>query len=52
MDKIVSDLQTFVKPVEAQMQIFSLKPLITALFAQTDIPNNIQVNMSKLKKNC
>jgi PAS domain S-box-containing protein len=45
MDKIVSDLQTFVKPVEAQMQIFSLKPLITVLLAQMDIPKNIQVTI-------
>jgi PAS domain S-box-containing protein len=45
MDKIVSDLQTFVKPVEAQMQIVNLKPLITALLAQTEIPKNIQANI-------
>ena len=45
MDKIVSDLQTFVKPVEAQMQIINLKPLITSLFAQTEIPKNIQANI-------
>ncbi len=45
MDKIVSDLQTFVKPVEAQIQIINLKPLITSLFAQTEIPKNIQANI-------
>jgi signal transduction histidine kinase len=45
MDKIVSDLQTFVKPVEAQMQIINLKPLITALIAQKGIPKNIQANI-------
>jgi PAS domain S-box-containing protein len=45
MDKIVSDLQTFVKPVEAQMQIINLKPLIAALIAQKGIPKNIQANI-------
>ena len=45
MDKIVSDLQTFVKPVEAQMEIINLKPVITALLAQTDFPKNIQASM-------
>ena len=38
MDKIVSDLQTFVKPIEAQMEIINFKPVITALLAQVDIP--------------
>ena len=42
MDKIVSDLQTFVKPVEAQLEIINLKPLITSVLAQVDIPKNIQ----------
>lgn len=42
MDKIVSDLQTFVKPVEPIMQIVKLKPLITALVAQQTIPQNVQ----------
>ncbi len=45
MDKIVSDLQTFVKPIEAQMEIINLKPVITALLAQTDFPKNIQASM-------
>ena len=45
MDKIVSDLQTFVKPVEAKMEIISLRPVITALLAQTDFPKNIQASM-------
>ena len=44
MDKIVSDLQTFVKPIEAQMEIINLKPLITAILAQLDIPKKIQVS--------
>ena len=42
MDKIVSDLQTFVKPVEAQLETINLKPLITSVLAQVDIPKNIQ----------
>ncbi len=45
MDKIVSDLQTFVKPVEAKMEIVNLKPVIIALLAQTDFPKNIQASM-------
>ena len=45
MDKIVSDLQTFVKPVEAKMEIINLKPVVTALLAQTDFPKNIQAGM-------
>ncbi len=45
MDKIVSDLQTFVKPIEAKMEIINLKPVITALLAQTDFPKNIQASM-------
>ena len=45
MDKIVSDLQTFVKPIEAKMEIINLKPIITALLAQTDFPKNIQASM-------
>ena len=44
MDKIVSDLQTFVKPIETQMEIINLKPLITAILAQLDIPKKIQVS--------
>ena len=45
MDKIVSDLQTFVKPVEAKMEIINLKPVVTALLAQTDFPKNVQASM-------
>ena len=44
MDKIVSDLQTFMKPVEAKMEIINLESLITALLAQTDFPKNIQAS--------
>ena len=45
MDKIVSDLQTFVKPVEPQPQIVKLKPLAVALLAQVNIPANIQTGL-------
>ena len=45
MDKIVSDLQTFVKPVEAQKQTITLRPMVDAVISQTDIPNDIQVNV-------
>ncbi len=45
MDKIVLDLQTFVRPVEAQKQFVSLNPLITSVLAQGAIPSNIQVNI-------
>ncbi len=45
MDKIVSDLQTFVKPVEPRMQVVNLKPLIVSLLAQADIPTNIQTSV-------
>ena len=50
MDKIVSDLQTFVKPVQPKMEIVNLKPLITALLAQTDFPKNIQASMQLMTK--
>ena len=45
MDKIVSDLQTFVKPVKAHKQAVQLKPLIAALLAQIDIPASVQAIM-------
>ena len=45
MDKIVSDLQTFVKPVDAKIDIVNLSPVITALLAQTDFPKNIQASL-------
>ncbi len=45
MNKIVSDLQTFVKPVEPQTQIVKLKPLIATLLAQVNIPADIQTTM-------
>jgi PAS domain S-box-containing protein len=45
MDKIVSDLQTFVKPVEAKLEMINLKPLITGLLAQLEISKNIRASM-------
>jgi PAS domain S-box-containing protein len=45
MDKIVSDLQTFVRPVEVQKEIINLKPLIVALLSQIDIPKNIETSI-------
>ncbi len=45
MDKIVSDLQTFVKPVEVHKQSVNLKRLIVALLAQISIPKNVQTSM-------
>jgi len=46
MDKIVSDLQTFVKPVLPHMKTVKLKPLIVALLIQANIPTNIITNSS------
>ena len=45
MDKIVSDLQTFVKPVEVHKQIVNLKELTNSTMAQVSIPNNILTTM-------
>lgn len=45
MDKIVSDLQSFTKPVEVHKQKVDLKDLITGLLAQISIPSNIQTSM-------
>jgi len=45
MDKIVSDLQTFVKPFEPIMQIVKIKPLTVALLTQINIPSNIQTTL-------
>ncbi len=42
MDKIVSDLQTFVKPVEINRHLIDLNALVTSTLAQIDIPENIQ----------
>ena len=44
-DKIVSDLQTFVKPVDAIKQIVGIRELTISTLAQIDIPKNIQVRL-------
>lgn len=41
MDKIVSDLQTFVKPVQVQKTEFNLNTFIVELLAEIKIPDNI-----------
>ncbi len=48
MDKIVSDLQTFVKPVQTNKQKVNLNELIASTLTQTSIPENIQAT-TKLK---
>jgi len=45
MDKIVSDLQAFVKPVEVHKQIVILKPLISARLAEVHIPENVKTHV-------
>lgn len=45
MDKIVSDLQTFVKPVTPNTQVVMLKPLVDGLLAQSNFPKNNHINM-------
>jgi signal transduction histidine kinase len=45
MDKIVSDLQAFVKPVEAHKQTINIKQMLDGLIAQIDMPENIELNM-------
>jgi PAS domain S-box-containing protein len=44
MDKIVSDLQAFVRPVRIDKQPISLKELVTAVLASVSIPENINMN--------
>jgi signal transduction histidine kinase len=45
MDKIVSDLQTFVKPVQVQKTIFNLKQFIIARLAAINVPENIETKV-------
>jgi two-component system CheB/CheR fusion protein len=45
MDKIVSDLQAFVKPVQVHKQTVKLKQLITALLAQIAVPANVETKI-------
>ncbi len=45
MDKIVSDLQAFVKPVEAHKQTIALRQQVVPILSQLNIQNNIQTNV-------
>ncbi len=45
MDKIVSDLQTYVKPVTVNTEPIRLKNAVNAVLAQTKIPRNIRTNV-------
>ena len=45
MDKIVSDLQAFVRPVRIDKQPISLNELVTAVLASVAIPENININV-------
>ena len=45
MDKIVSDLQTFVRPVQVQKQAIYLKQLIENRLAENHFPDNIKVEL-------
>ena len=45
MNKVVSDLQAFVKPVEVHKQTVNLKQLIVGLLGQIDVPANVKTNM-------
>ncbi len=44
MDKIVSDLQAFVRPVKIDKQPINLKELVTAVLGSVVIPENINMN--------
>jgi two-component system sporulation sensor kinase A len=50
MDKIVSDLQAFVRPVKIDKQPISLIELVTAVLASVAIPENITMN-ARMKRN-
>ena len=45
MDKIVSDLQAFVRPVDVHKQEVNLKQLIIGVIAQIKIPKNVETNI-------
>ena len=45
MDKIVSDLQAFVRPVRIDKQPISLNELVTAVLASVTVPENININV-------
>jgi signal transduction histidine kinase len=45
MNKIVSDLQTFVKPVQVQKQVFNLKQFIIERLAENNVPENVNTEV-------
>ena len=45
MDKIVSDLQAFVRPIRIDKQTISLIELVTAVLASVAIPENINIDV-------
>ncbi len=45
MEKIVSDLQAFVRPVQVQKQIFNLKQFIAERLAETRVPSNVKTEI-------
>ncbi len=45
MDKIVSDLQAFVRPVKVDKKPINLKELVNAVSATVAIPNNVKVEI-------
>jgi PAS domain S-box-containing protein len=46
MDKIVSDLQTFVRPVIVRKKTLALKQLVSAVMSQVTMPKKVQVLMN------
>jgi PAS domain S-box-containing protein len=46
MDKIVSDLQTFVRPVIVHKKTLALKQLVSAVMSQVTMPKKVQVLMN------
>ena len=45
MDKIIIDLQSFVKPIEVHKETINLKQLITGILSQIDLPKNVETNI-------
>ena len=45
MDKIVSDLQDYVKPINPKKQTLNLKPLMFSVLAQANIPENVETSV-------
>jgi signal transduction histidine kinase len=45
MDKIVSDLQTFVRPVQVNKQVFDLKQFFVDRLAEIGVPKNVKTKV-------